>query len=47
MVHAGEYSEPVSYTARSDGYFRVTDPGNIDRRRDSKCRVHLLPSIAR
>ncbi len=25
MVHAGEYSEPLSYTARSDGNFRFAD----------------------
>ena len=25
MVHAGEYSEPVSYTARSDGNLRLAD----------------------
>jgi len=25
MVHTGEYSEPVSYTGRSDGNFRFAD----------------------
>jgi hypothetical protein len=32
MVHAGEYSEPLSHTAGSDGNFRVADyPGTISR----------------
>ena len=30
MVHAGEYSEPVSYTARSNGNFRFANNAGVD-----------------
>src|SRR5206468_4619208 len=32
MVHGGEYSEHVSYTARSDGNFRFTDNPRVKQR---------------
>jgi hypothetical protein len=49
MVHAGEYNEPLSYTARFDGKFRVDDMPRIRGaskpqacRRDRKREVRIL-----
>jgi len=40
MVHAGEYSEPLSYTARSDGNFRIVDLNEAARAADAAREVN-------